>query len=156
MRNLEKIFKQYLDAVGGREPVELGGGPKVDLTSSEGKGLLARENANFVKRLSQASSFNKRLVLSLTVLHFLIFLVAAAFLVLHYRDSPTGVTSVFGGSVVSLLGLTTGLRVVWRNKVTMDLLIAILPNLAPDQQLSAVQSLSFGQLGSRRRLASSE
>ena len=142
MRSLRSLLENYLDAVDALEPAVLGGKSKKAINGEKYTLRLEKESAKLVKRLSTGSTFNNRLIISITILHFLIFLLAAS-LVLYYRDSPKAITTVLGGSLISLLALTRSLAGLWRDKNAMDILRAIVPDLPPEQVVPVIQSLYF-------------
>ena len=141
---LPHLLKKYLQNVGGLERVDLGPKP----AASEGRRVARTgkvETQHLLDQLEKQSRVNNRIVACITILYFLIFALAAA-LVIYHRDSPTIITTILGGSLLSLLGIIQGLSKLWRDKNAMDMLRTILPNLAPDEAVKVIQSIYFASM----------
>jgi hypothetical protein len=134
---LPLVLKEYLENVGGLNPTDLG--PRKAPTVS----VVEQQRLN--EKLEKESRVNNRLVVCITVLHFLIFILAAV-LVIYHRDSPWLISSILGGSLLSLLGVIKGLSQLWREKNAIDMLRTILPNLPPDQAVKVIQSVYFASM----------
>src|SRR5688572_24253428 len=94
---LQSVLGEYLQQVGGLERTDMG--PR---KSASAAAISAEQ---LVDRLRQESTFNNKLVICITILHFLLFIVAVS-LVFYYRDDPKIISFILGGSILSLLAVT--------------------------------------------------
>jgi F0F1-type ATP synthase assembly protein I len=141
---LPDLLKKYLQNVDGLEPVDLG--PKGAATRSKKSAPASlAEKQHLVDQLEKQSRVNNRLVACITILYFLIFALAAG-LVIYHRDSPKVITTILGGSLLSLLAIIQSLSKLWRDKNAMDMLRTILPNLAPEEAVKVIQSIYFASM----------
>jgi len=131
------ILESYLDQAGALTPVRLGGERKAI-------SLKAEDSKVLVDRLMKEAKFNNLLLSSVTVLHFALFALAL-WLVYYYRNTPNTVVVILGGSVLSLMPITWGLRGLWREKWAIDMLVTILPNLSPEEALNVVKILYYSK-----------
>lgn len=137
MPRLEKLLQELLVEAGELKPVVMGKAPaKISVTPEIKERLM--------ERLFVALKLHNQILLALIALHFLI-IIAAFCLVYYYRSSPTTVSVILGGSILSLLPVIRSLSNIWRTKMAVDVLIAILPSLSPEQSLEAVKDLYYYQ-----------
>lgn len=140
---LPVVLGSYLEKVGGLERASLGEAKAISVNPGDQQQLLGQ--------LHRESKFNNRLIVCVTVLHFLLFILAAA-LVFYHRDSPKVISLILGGSFLSLLPVINSLSRLWREKSAIDMLGVILPTLTPEQSIKVIQSIYFGtQSASRPR-----
>lgn len=137
MRKLQTIIEELLNEAGALKPIKLGPGSAKISVTPEVKDRL-------IKRLFVESKFNNRILIAVTILHIFIFIIAL-WLVYYNRNSLTAVSVIFGGSVLSLLGITRSLSNLWRTKTGIDLLIAILPSLCPEQVIQVIKDLYYNR-----------
>lgn len=139
MRRLQTILEESLLEAGALKPVQMGPVPaKISVTPEVKRRLI--------ERLLRESNFNNRILVAVTCLHFLLFIIAL-WLVYYNRDSLSAISVILGGSVLSLLAVTRSLSNLWRTKTGVDVLIAILPSLSPEQAIQAVKDLYYDQRG---------
>lgn len=139
MPRLQTILKKALVEAGALKPIQMGPAPAKISVTHEVKVRL-------IERLLVESKFNNRFLVALTSLHFVVFILAL-WLVYYYRDSLRSISLILGGSALSLLAVTRRLSDLWRTKMGVDVLIAILPSLSPDQAIQAVKDLYYDQRG---------
>ena len=72
--------------------------------------------------------------------------VAALIVVFKLIHSPQALTTVLGGSLLSLLVIAWQLRSMWRERVAVELLLVLLPELKPEAALRAVEAMYFSSL----------
>ena len=121
MSTLKNIFKKYLDE------------SKISDLGSMGGQQQAPSNTNTLKeRLIKQSKFNNSiLIISIVLLCILFFL--GVYFAIYYRDEPTTMSVVLGGSIFSLLGIIVWLRKLWAEKNLMDVSLAIIEDLPPQE-----------------------
>lgn len=135
MTTVRTILHDYLREAGALNRITLGGAARaVTLTEKDRRALF--------ERLQKQTTFNNRLVVAVTVLHFALF-VLAIWLVYYYRDSFNIVAAILGGSVLSLLAITRSMTGLWREKWMLDILVSSLPNLTPEQVLTLLRSFYY-------------
>jgi hypothetical protein len=135
MARTTNIITEFLRNIGALEPVRLGPSKKVVAISAEEKRLL-------VDRLTRAATIANSLVIVITALHITLFGVAI-WLVYFYRNVPTLVSIMLGGSLLSLLSIARGLKEVWREKWSSDMLVALLPNLTADEAIKVMKIVMY-------------
>src|SRR5262245_11473463 len=135
MRRTISILESYLDQLGALAPVVLGGERKAI-------SLKAEDSKVLVNRLMKEGKFNNLLLASVTVLHFALFALAIG-LVFYFKNFPSTVVAILGGSVLSLMRITWSLSGLWREKWAIDMLVTILPNLSPEEALKVVKILYY-------------
>ena len=88
----------------------------------------------FMSMLGKSRDQNGILAYGVFALH-LIVLTAAIVFAWNHRDDPTMLTGVMSVGSGILFATILSFRSFWREKVTMDLLHAILPGATPDEAL---------------------
>jgi hypothetical protein len=139
MSRLENFLEGFLIKAGALKPVVLGTAPaKISVTPEVKERLM--------ERLFIESKLHNRILMALMAVHFLI-IIAAFCLVYFYRNDLTSTSVILGGSgsILSLLGITRSLSNLWRTKMAVDVLIAILPSLSTEQAIQAVKDLYYAQ-----------
>ncbi len=85
-----------------------------------------------IQQLETDAKFNNTIIVSIIVLHFLLFFLAV-FLVINFLDKPTIIVYLFGGSIFSIMVIMYSLIHFWKEKIANDNLRMILPDLPPEQ-----------------------
>ena len=113
MNNAQTILAAYLDRVGLLQAGPLGGAQSA---------ASQVDNEFLESRMRDNARLNNGLLLTAVGMLLLMFLLALL-LVLHYRDQPSTIAYICGGSFVSLLLLVRWQRQLWVDKVTTDLFL---------------------------------
>jgi hypothetical protein len=94
---------------------------------------VAAENRDleiFRKNLQAVSSANRNYFL-VCVFFLMVLFGGSCALLLHFIDSPNGVTAIFGATGITFAGLTTQMANLWKKKVTSDMLLVLAGRLQP-------------------------
>lgn len=134
MARLQTVLEKFLNEASSLKPPHLGDEPPSPKREVD--------KVAFLESLSQERGFNRGIIIALVALHVVLFAVSIGFAA-YYRDSPTTIGVILGGSILSLLGITKGLQQVWREKVIMDVLVASVPNLSGDSLVKFVESIYY-------------
>lgn len=137
MERLHKILEGVLIEAGTLKPIEMG--PSLTRIS-----VTPEVKERLIEHLLVGLKFHNRFLKALIALHFLIFVVAL-WLVYYNRNSLGAVSAILSISVLLLLGVIRSLSNLWQTKVGIDILIAILPGLPPEQAVKAVKDLYYNQ-----------
>ena len=130
---LQNLYKQTLIDTGRINPAVLGK-PKTE--------IVGREITSLTERLEKQSNFNNMMIILIIIMLFILFLVAI-FLVLKNSEDPAKINLIFGGSFLSILTIITVLRKLWKEKNAVDMLIAILPDMQPEEALKIIELLYY-------------
>jgi hypothetical protein len=142
MTRLDRALQQFLEETGRlKEPV-LGGPAQRRISAGEVEKLHTKLTA-----LAQRSRRLSTLLVLLYVILFVVLLVAAV----HYREEPTKLNTALGVIGASVAGLLRGIRDVWRQQSALDVLVAIIPNLPPEEVARVAESLFFSTPKEQRK-----
>jgi hypothetical protein len=134
---LHKVLEEILVEAGALKPIEMGPSSSKPSATPEGKERL-------MERLQAQSKFNGRFLKSVIAVHFLSFIVP--FLLAYFlRASLATAALILSLTVALLLGITRLLSDLWQTKMGIDVLIALLPDLSPQQAVEALKALYHTQ-----------
>jgi len=137
MARLHRVLEELLVEAGALKTIEMGPpSAKSSATPEVKDGVM--------ERLLGESKFNNRFLKAVITLHFLIFTVAL-WLVYYSKDSLAAFSVILGISVTLLLGVVRSLSSLWQTKMGIDILIAILPSLSPEQSVKVVKDIYYNQ-----------
>ena len=139
MKQLKEIYKDYLESI-GRLDEEICLGPRLDKKEVEDKSTLIRQSRFLSERLNNRFRFNNKLIIIAVVLLCILF-AAGVILVFYYRDSPSVMGGVFGGTFLSLLSIIGWLHKLWKEKSLMDISLSILESLPPEKASDCINTL---------------
>jgi hypothetical protein len=138
MMNTRSVIQEFLKQTGAAEPITMGTRlPQIKVS--------AEMQAKLVTQLEQTRATSTRFAIIAAVAHFFILFIAIGF-AYYFRDSSTVVTTLLGGSTLTLLVIATRLVALWREKTTSDILITILPNLSPEEAIRVLESIYYKSL----------
>lgn len=128
MKNTSTLIDQFLKDSGiQRGPIVAGGPP--DLPK-----LSRSQIDRFTTMLEKSRDQNRMLAYGVFVLHVLVLLVAIVFTWIRH-DDPSTLTGVLSVGSGILFATILSFRAFFREKTSMDLLLAILPGATPDEAL---------------------
>jgi len=131
LRKLKRIYRDYLRKIGKLEG-ELSLGKRGDSCGVENEDVLIRECEFLRKRLESRFHFsNKILILAMVLLCILFAL--GVYLIFYFRDDPPIRGGIFAGTFISLLSIVKWLHVIWKEKIFIDISIAIFEELSPSE-----------------------
>lgn len=135
MKRLSKIFQEFLKRTGGSEEITLG--KHVELLATE-------EHKNwFMGQLRENARINRTFVNVLIILHIAV-LAGAVVLCVYWREKTSYIVAALGGSGIGVsIIILNGLRKLWREKVIIETVIAMLPTLPPKEAVEAIQSIFY-------------
>ncbi len=138
MRSAEALLRDYLEASGQLTPTQKEFGrarhPATDRTVSLRLDLATQRK------------FNSRIIVAAVSCLCCLFAVGL-YLVIAFRNSPSTIVAIFGGTIFSLLVIVRWLRQLWLDKSLMDLLLYAADSLSPDELLKLVSTFYFGLKG---------
>jgi hypothetical protein len=141
MTRLHDIISLALDELGDESDISLGRG-------SDTKQLIRIEEwrTRLFARLEREAHLHKWLLLIIILACLLLFFVGL-FILIYYRNSPGIYQLVFGGGALAgmLMVLNTA-RQALTDKAGYDVLIAILPDLPPDQVVAALKNMKYQRI----------
>ncbi|MDQ3280176.1 MAG: hypothetical protein M3Q69_02045 [Acidobacteriota bacterium] len=144
--DLKSALFEYLKQSGDLEAKHLGG---------EAQPTSVADSTSWLRGyLKERVRFNDRLVVTAVGLLALLFLTGIA-LAVYYRHEPAVMSSILGGDCVSVLGVIAW---IWRmivEKTRIDLAIAIIEGLPPEQAAAFLQTM-YESMGKARATASTQ
>jgi len=148
MESVKQIFKDFLENAGKLELIKLG---SEETSRAPKAGKI--ENVKFTDRLKTKRTANNSIIILAVTMLFIVFLLGV-FFAFYYRDKM----NVMGGAFAVLLLLLTGiirqLRSLWLEKTLMDVSIALMDDLPPEEGLKFIQVVyrkHLKHLGSREK-----
>lgn len=143
MNDVKSIFQKYLKDTQLLQLEQLGSEQKaVKVTEKEGN--LLKDN------LTAQMKFNNNIVVISIVLLCIIFL-TGIFFVFYYRNSPSTIGVVFGGTFLSLLAIVTRLRKIWLEKSLMDVSLSVINDLPPEDAAKFIQTIYYNMLEDKKK-----
>ncbi len=139
MKQLKEIYKDYLKRI-GRLDEEVCLGPRTDKKDVKDKGTIIRQSRFLSERLNNRFRFNNKIIILAVVLLCILFAVGVI-LVFYYRDSPSVMGGIFGGTFLSLLSIIGWLHKLWKEKSLMDISLSILEGLPPEKASDCISTL---------------
>jgi hypothetical protein len=139
LKQLKEIYKDYLESI-GRLDEEISLGPRTDKKEVEDKSTIIRQSRFWSERLNNRFRFNNKIIIIAVVLLCILFAMGVI-LVFYYRDSPSVMGGVFGGTFLSLLSIIGWLHKLWKEKSMMDISLSILEGLPPEKALDCINTL---------------
>ena len=135
MSKLQSLLHDYLSINGLlRGPIAGGGSAEVAAARPDNVGLI--------HSLEQHRRTNSLLIITIVALDVVLFALGA-YVTLHNLTEPTAVATTFGCTFAALLGLGAKLQKLWTENNLIEMLRAILPNLAPEEGAKAILSLYY-------------
>lgn len=134
MSRLVDVIGQFLDADESiRSAPHLGGdAPKI-----------TQQQVSFlIDRLKAASTQNSRIAAILIGVYIAMLIVGFIIVLTLFRNA-TAMRAALGGSFLSLLVIVKGLHSVWRESHGMQVMLALLPSLSPEEAIKVVESYYY-------------
>lgn len=150
MSRLEKILENTLNEIGVIKPPTLG--KEVKIIKNEVKFSLEAKN-RLMLRLEKEAEFNKKMIIAMFMLHFLVF-VLAVFLVIYFLETPDIIVKLFGGSIFVIMVINYSLIRIWKAKIANDNLQTILPDLPPEQAVELLKNIYFKSKNGKEKKSS--
>ena len=132
MKQLGGILSEFLGETeaGGHGPLTfgegVGGGVKRATPHTPSAAMMDR----LAERLERQATFNKRIIVTIVVIYGLTFAVSAVLVIAHHNDIGW-IEAFVGGNVLGLTGVGSKIFNLWREKIYVDALLALLPSLTP-------------------------
>ena len=95
-----------------------------------------------IEQLKLASRQNGRIVAVLVGLY-VAMLIGGFIIVFTLFHEPKTMRAALGGSFLSLLVIVKGLHSVWRENSGMQIMIALLPSLSPEEAIKVVETYYY-------------
>ena len=143
---VNSILSEYLSRVAGLESVPLGPG-----RNSKAGSEIQEKTQHLLERLERTRKFNDKLAIGLIAMFVALFL-TGVWLVIQFLNNPAMLRTLLGGNLLSLGGVIYGLRLVWREKTFIDLLLTIIPEVEPAEALKVIQAIYFKTLLLKQRV----
>ncbi|MGH8548826.1 MAG: hypothetical protein ACRERU_09550 [Methylococcales bacterium] len=132
MKRLETSLTDFLRLLGRLDDIKLGADEhQVNQPTEE-------DITRLKTRVCENSKFN-RTILILYIVSVCVLYVLGVFLVFHFIDSPDVIGVVFGGTFLSLIGVTERLYRVWREKTIIDVMLTIIDDLPPSEAIKSIE-----------------
>jgi hypothetical protein len=158
MKTFLNITGEFLRDVGRLGPRSLG--PNEESHGAANSAALDERLSRYEARLTDAAMDSRRVIWAIIGVCSLI-VIAAMALAVYFRNNPTLVGVLFGGSSGStIVFAVTVMRTAWREKYQMDMLAGVLPLLPPEKGVEVIERWYFRTLepttgpSSRRRTTS--
>src|SRR4051794_8379341 len=90
-----------------------------------------------IEKLRQERTSNN-MIIWLAVGGYLLLLILLGGLVIIHQNDPKWVAAMLGGNLLSLGVVVAWIRDIWREKNYIDMLLAILPTLTPEEAMKVV------------------
>ena len=142
MKRLTDVLGQFLEAHPAlRSPPSLG--DKTPLVSEQQKSFL-------IQQLKLASAQNRKIATVLVGVYVAMLVVGFIIALTLFRNE-TALRAALGGSFLSLLLIVRGLYSVWRENNGMQVLLALIPSLSPEEAIKVVESYYYKTRNAARR-----
>jgi uncharacterized protein with PQ loop repeat len=145
---LKEIYKHYLQRI-GRLDEEVCLGPRMDKKVVEDKDTVIQQSRLLSETLNNRFRFNNKIIIIAVVLLCILFAVGVI-LVFYYRDSPSVMGGVFGGTFLSLLSIISRLHKLWKEKNLMDITIGMLEGLPPEKAAEFISTIYWKQVSASK------
>jgi hypothetical protein len=134
MKRFIKILEKTLEETGAIGPLFLGEEDSINATEKDKERVLAQ--------LKEELSFINKMIIAIIVLHFLLFALAV-FFALYFRDSPTTITLLLGGSLLGLMVIINSLIRLVKIRNAIGLLQITFPYLSPKEAMALIRSIYY-------------
>jgi hypothetical protein len=148
MQQLAGILKEFMGNIEPQEPAPLTFGEGTGGKAKEARPRITPSAASLdrlAERLERQVGLNNRILVVIVVVYALLFAVAAVLVIAHHNDVGW-IQAFVGGNVLALTAVGSRLLDVWREKNYMDMLLAILPTLAPAEALRVIEAFYLEKL----------
>ncbi|MBK8703375.1 MAG: hypothetical protein IPN33_06955 [Saprospiraceae bacterium] len=143
MSKISTIFHSYLSDNSLLDLEKLG--------SEDKKVEVSRNTSDTLKNnILRESKFNNNIVVVAIVLLCIIFGLGI-FFAIYYRDSPTTIGVIFGGTFLSLLAIVSRLRKIWLEKSLMDVSLSVIEDMSPQDAAKFIQTIYYNMLESNKK-----
>ncbi|SRR5258706_14293875 len=133
MKQLAEILKLFVES----EPVTFGGPERATPTGADTDRLILR--------LERQTAINNRIITTIVASYVFLLLISSVLVILHHTDLAW-VGSFLGGNFLALTGIGAKLFEMWRVKNYIDMMLALLPSLTPQEALKMIQTFYFEKL----------
>ena len=133
MARLRKVLEELLIEAGALKTIEMGP-PSTEVPSP------AEVKERLIEGLPPRAKFNDRFLILVIVTHYLCF-IAPFLLVYYFRNSLALISAVLALTLSFLAFIMRRLSDLWKTKEGIDILMAQLPTLPPEQSVEAVKAL---------------
>lgn len=140
MKHLIDVLGEFLET---DKTIQLGphlGGKAPKVTDQQISFLL--------EQLKAAAAQNGKIV-AILISVYVAMLVVAFIIVLRLFTNPTAMRAALGGSFLSLLVIVKGLHSLWRENHGIQIMIALLPSLSPEEAIKVVESFYYKKRSAR-------
>ena len=143
MKKLKSIYQAFLEDTNLLELEKLGSDERnVEIHKSASLNL----KSNILKQ----SKLNNNILIVSIVLLCIIFGLGIFFAV-YYRDNPTTIGVIFGGTFLSLLAIVSRLRRIWLENILMDVSINVIEDLPPQDAAKFIQTIYYNMLRNEKK-----
>ena len=143
MNKIKNIYHSYLNDSKLLNLEKLG--------SEDNKIEVSKNNNDALKNnILKQIKFNNNIVV-ISILLLCIIFGLGIFFAIYYRDSPTTIGVIFGGTFLSLLVIVSRLRKIWLEKSLMDVSLSIIEGLSPQDASKFIQTIYFSMLENDKR-----
>ncbi len=111
----------------------------------EGAPAVTEQQLTFLIAQLRAASARNGKIIAVVIALYVAMLAGAFVIVFALLHEPKTMLTVLGGSFLSLLAIVKGLHSLWRENTRIQLLIALLPSLSPEDAVKVVESYYFKQ-----------
>lgn len=143
MEKLITILEETLEKTGSLELMKMG---------EESHRLSKEDKEILISQLKDHMTIIDKIIIAIVILHFLIFLLAV-FLVLYYRDNIYAITTLLGGSVLSLMVIVRSLTNLVKIRSKIAYILITLPNLSPEQAVILIESIYLDEKEGQKSLS---
>lgn len=139
MKQLKEIYEEYLKGIEKLDEVIVLGsrGDQMEAKSSD---LIDNQSRMLTERLNKRFKFNNAIIILAIVLLCILFAIGVS-LVFYYRNSPSVMGGVFGGTFLALLSIIGWLHKLWKEKSLMDISLWALEGLPPEKAAEHINTL---------------
>jgi uncharacterized protein YqhQ len=133
------MYEVYLKGIGKLEEAIVLGSPG-DQKGLKSSDEIDRQSRILTESLDKRFKFNNNIII-LAILLLCILFAIGVFLVFFYRNSPSVMGGVFGGTFLALLSIIKWLHKLWKEKSLMDISLCILEGLPPEKAAESISTL---------------
>jgi hypothetical protein len=143
MSKISTIFHSYLSDNSLLNLEKLG--------SEDNKINVSKNASDTLKNnILRESKFNNNIVVVAIVLLCIIFGLGI-FFAIYYRDNPTTIGVIFGGTFLSLLAIVSRLRKIWLEKSLMDVSLCVIEDMSPQDAAKFIQTIYYNMLENNKK-----
>jgi hypothetical protein len=132
------------------EDIRLGGSDDVKEVDDKDSEKISHHSGLLMESLNKRYRFNTSVIVIAIILLCILFGIGVT-LIFYYRDLPSAMGAVFGGTFLSLLSIIHWLYKLWREKSFMDISLGILEGLPPEKAAEFISTLYWKLRGESKK-----